>query len=365
MSKNATEQSTKSYFEKHKIHPDHLRRFADLYISSLGLGTYLGECDDQTDELYEKMIYKAISSGINSIDTAINYRCCRSEKVIQKALLNLNAAGIHRDQLMICTKGGFIPHEDVSISYEENIAKYYVDTKIIEPKEIAVDSHCMSPRFLASQIEKSLENLGIETLDLYYLHNPEVQLTQISEEEFYQKLDLAIEFLESMVQAGKISYYGFSTWNGFRQKRGTKGFLDLDKIIKRVIEIIGENHHFKAIQIPYNLICLEAAKLQNQLVNEHKATFLETAKALNIEVIVSAPLMQSQVLHLPSRFYDEMPPEGTFVQKALQFVLSTPNIAQAMLGMKTDTHAEENMAVLHQEVWEKDLKIWKLLGIEK
>ena len=36
--------------------------------------------------------------------------------------------------------------------------------------------HCMSPAYLENQIERSRRNLGMETIDLFYVHNPESQL---------------------------------------------------------------------------------------------------------------------------------------------------------------------------------------------
>src|SRR3954467_2745204 len=82
----------------------------DVLVSSLGLGTYLGECDDSEDARYTITVQAALERGVNLIDTAINYRCQRSERAIGKALRNSLADGaIQRDEVVICSKGGYIP----------------------------------------------------------------------------------------------------------------------------------------------------------------------------------------------------------------------------------------------------------------
>jgi len=79
-------------------------------LSSIGIGTYLGECGDADDVRYERAIRAAVTSGINVIDTAINYRCQRSERAAGRAIAALERDGLAaREELLICTKGGYIP----------------------------------------------------------------------------------------------------------------------------------------------------------------------------------------------------------------------------------------------------------------
>ena len=83
---------------------------AGLTGSSLALGTYLGDSDDATDAMYVDAIGVALRSGINVIDTAINYRCQRSERAVGRALQSAIEAGdVRRDEVVICTKAGYIP----------------------------------------------------------------------------------------------------------------------------------------------------------------------------------------------------------------------------------------------------------------
>src|SRR6185369_13114147 len=90
---------------------DFFRPFAgELAASSLGIGTYLGECDDADDASYAAAIRAALQRGINVIDSSINYRCQRSERVVGETLRAAIADGlVKRDEVIICTKGGYVP----------------------------------------------------------------------------------------------------------------------------------------------------------------------------------------------------------------------------------------------------------------
>src|SRR5262249_15221859 len=85
------------------------RDLAGLTVSSIGLGTYLGDEDRTTNDLYREAIRTAVAAGCNLVDSAINYRYQLSERVIGEALQQLGAEGFPREQIVLCTKGGFIP----------------------------------------------------------------------------------------------------------------------------------------------------------------------------------------------------------------------------------------------------------------
>ena len=68
--------------------------------------------------------------------------------------------------------------------------------------------------------------------------------------------------------------------------------------------------------------------------------------------MTSAPLLQGQILKLPSDLTDKMPGDYSLAQKALQFVASTPSVTSCMVGMRQANHVEENLAVLGLPNWE-------------
>ena len=80
----------------------------------------------------------------------------------------------------------------------------------------------MTPNYLENQLNRSLENLGLETIDIYFIHNPETQLSEISKQDFLKRMLAAFQFLETQVDAGKIQFYGTATWDGYRSKPGAQ-----------------------------------------------------------------------------------------------------------------------------------------------
>src|SRR4030095_1510081 len=112
----ATPAGTKKYVEYaiQKGKPSsHFRIFDDLSLSSIGMGTYLGQPSLEDDNDIENAVYDSIKSGaLNVIDTAINYRAMKSEKSIGRALLRLIKDDIiARDEVFICTKNGYITND--------------------------------------------------------------------------------------------------------------------------------------------------------------------------------------------------------------------------------------------------------------
>ncbi len=322
MENAATPGLTVEYFHSREVHPDKQRDFDGLKISALGAGTYLGGADEMTDKLYEQSLFKAAQNGVNFFDTAINYRCMRSEKVIQKVLSELERNGVKRGQIVIATKGGYIPCEGSPDHFDDYLRTHFLDPGIISSSEIVGGCHCISPAFLEMQISLSLRNLGVECIDLYYLHNPETQLQEVEEAEFYHRLTAAFRLFEKKVQEGKIARYGIATWNGLRQKPGQKTTLQLSKVLASAQEAGGVNHHFRAVQMPYNLVMLEAVKIKNQIKEPEAKTVLQTLAEMHLAFMVSSPLMQSHAMSLPQRVFDRLPKEESSVLQSLQFLSS-------------------------------------------
>ena len=94
----ATIEGTKKFAERFpKTAPGHFRTAQGLTVSSIGIGTYLGNWDAITDENYVNSIVKFVESGGNVIDTAANYRFQRSERNIGEALKILAEKGFGRE----------------------------------------------------------------------------------------------------------------------------------------------------------------------------------------------------------------------------------------------------------------------------
>jgi aryl-alcohol dehydrogenase-like predicted oxidoreductase len=331
-----------------RLPADHFRRLAGgPRTSSVGIGTYLGKEDATTDLQYQKAVTRALERGINVIDTAINYRFQRSERAIGAALETAIGRGlVARDEVVVATKGGFIPFDggmprDPAVYFTET----YLRPGIVRPDDVA-GMHCMTPRYLSDQIDRSRKNLGLETLDVYYLHNPETQLETVGRPEVLERIRRAFEGLEEAVKDGRIARYGTATWNGYRADPGTPGYLSLEEIVAAAHDAGGADHHFKVIQLPYNLAMTEAFTRATQRVGAELVTVVEAARRLGIYVMASASVHQGQLTrNLPPVVAGFLPGLETDAQRALQFVRSTPGIGTALIGMKSAEHVEENSMV--------------------
>jgi len=297
----------------------------ELTISTIGLGTYLGEEDRKTDEAYEAAAIEALRGGINLFDTAINYRNQRSERALGSAFRGLlNANEIQRDQLVICTKAGFITPGAIP--------------EWLEEADVAGAMHCMTPRFLEDQIDRSRDNLDLDTIDICYLHNPETQLRFISRNEFESRLQHAFECLERLADTKRIRWFGTATWYGYRQP----GQLDIDRIIELARYVGGEDHHFRFVQLPFSLGMVEAYTHRNQ----EGVSVLKAAARAGITVIASATLYQGRFATiLPEVITNRIPGLRSAAARSVQFARSTPGIAAALVGMSKREHVRENLEV--------------------
>ena len=329
-------------------HPTHFRPLQDLWASSLGLGTYLGDADDATDALYAEAIRAALAGGCNVLDSAINYRCQRSERTIGRVLGSADSS-ISREEILVCTKGGYLPFDG---AVPRDPARYLADTVIRAGlagyEEIVAGCHCLAPAYLDHALRQSLANLRVQTIDVYYLHNPEQQLDAIDRPAFLRRAADAFALLEERSRDGKIRYYGVATWNGFRCAPQTRGYLSLAELMQVAERAGGTAHHFRALQLPYNLAMPEASTFKNQTVNGAPATLLEAAAHYGLSVMISASLLQQKLSRLPEAIDAAIPGLATSAQRAIQFVRSTPGVTTALVGIKQRSHVEENMALSQQ-----------------
>jgi len=365
----ATAEGTRRYAEKvaGRVAAGHFRELAGgASASTLGFGTYLGPEDGATDVLYQDAIVRALELGINHLDTAVNYRHQRSERAIRTALATAIGRGVvRRDEVVVASKGGFIPFDGaVPRDPRAYFASTYVETGIIKPGDVAKGAHCMTPRYLRDQIDRSCANLGLDTLDVYYVHNPETQLAEIDRLEFTTRMRAAFGALEEAVAAGAIARYGTATWTGYRVDPTDPGYLSLAELVDTARDVGGADHHFKVIQLPYNLGMTEAFTRANQRVKDRVVPVLEAARELGLSVVTSASLHQGQLTRLPPVMSEYIPGLATDAQRALQFARSTPGIGTALVGMKTPAHVDENatIATVSPMSWEHFQRLFSAAG---
>lgn len=145
----------------------------------------------------------------------------------------------------------------------------------------------------------------------------------------------------------------------------------------------GEDHHFRVIQLPYNLNIQDAATINSQVVKGKRMSLLSAAQQLGVSVVASASLMQVSLKYITLLVYHgnckqsmtkcfffvlffvclqaslckglpeetrtsflELGKNPTDAQCALQFVRTTPGVITGLAGMRTWSHVEENAAVV-------------------
>lgn len=331
---HATPEGTARYAERFapRAASNHFRLQQGLTLSSIGIGTYLGNADDATDLSYANAVTRAVASGVNVIDTAANYRYQRSERSIGRALKTLTNEGFSREELLICTKGGYLPFDGgPPRNMREYVAETFVKPGIASFDDI-VGSHCMTPSYLQNQLDQSLRNMDLETVDVYYVHNPESQLDHVSEQEFYHRLRLAFKSLEESRKQRKLQFYGVATWNGFREQADSGKHHSLVRMIEIAREVGGKEHGFAFIQLPVNLAMPEAISVLNERIDGEPLTVVEAASRLGVTVMASGSMLQGRL--------------AMNVQAAIQFVRSAPGITTALVGMSRVEHVDENLQLL-------------------
>jgi aryl-alcohol dehydrogenase-like predicted oxidoreductase len=336
-----------------------------LVLSSIGIGTYLGEPDKATDAAYTDAIVSTVENGCNVIDSAINYRFQRSERAVGAALKALFPKGYSRDEIVICTKAGFLtPDGEMPADANEYFAHEFLERGIFRAEEIAAGCHCMAPAYLADQLERSRRNLGVETIDVFYLHNPETQLSEVPSEEFRQRIRAAFTFLETAVAEKKIRAFGMATWNSFREDPKGAGYLSLAEMAAIATEVGGTAHHFRFVQLPFNLAMPEALTRPNQMIDGKAVPMVQAARTLGISLITSAALLQGQLTkNLPSFVSSALGPRENSTL-ALQFARSVPGLTTALVGMSQTAHVNKNLSLVGVEpaTREQFLKLFESKG---
>jgi len=349
---HATPEGTARYANRFatRAAKNHFRRQEGLTLSSIGIGTYLGNPDEATDHAYANAVTRAVTSGVNVIDTAANYRFQRSERSIGRALKTLETEGFSREELVICTKGGYLPFDGAP---PRNVRQYVEETFVkpgIASFDDIVGSHCMTPAYLQNQLDQSLRNMDLESVDVYYVHNPESQLDHVSEKEFYHRLRLAFERLEENRKQGKLQFYGVATWNGFRAPADSGKHHSLVRMVEIATEVGGASHGLRFVQLPVNLAMPEALTLGNETLDGEPVNVLEAAHRLGVTVMASGSMLQGRVARdLPDAVRLALGSLPTDAQSAIQFVRSTPGITTSLVGMSRVEHVDENLQLVGVE----------------
>lgn len=341
----ATPAATAAYARRHAgtTGAGHFRLIHGATWSSIGLGTYLGQPDAATDAAVAEAVRRMVSGGVNVIDTAINYRHQRGERSVGTALAGLIDGGTTtRDEVVICTKGGYLPDPGGARWFRET----YLGRDGVTDADLVDGCNCLHPAYLADQIERSRRNLGLARIDVYYLHNPEHQAGALEPAAFHARLETAFALLEDAVAQGSIGAYGLATWNGLRVAPGTKGHIDLSAAKAAARRAAGgKEDHFGFVQLPCNLGSPEVLIQKTQPIDGSLVPAVAAAQRLGLAVAFSRAVGAGKLGAVKPALAQALG-LGTDAQRALQFARGIPGTAAALVGAKQPAHVAAALEVV-------------------
>jgi len=268
-----------------------------LTSSKLGFGCYRV---DGSDPEYGAALSKALRCGVNLIDTSTNYMDGESERLVGSVLRDLvKQKEIGRDEVIVVSKIGYVQGQNLKLAQtREQAGRPYPD--MVKYSEDVW--HCIHPEFLGDQLDGSLDRLGLATLDICLLHNPEYFLSEAAHrggtivaeerEKFYRRLGQAFAYFESQVAAGRIRWYGVSSNTVTGDPAGAESTSLSHMLIaatNAAASLGMPRHHFAVLQCPMNVFEAGAWTMRNTGTHQDQ-TLLQLAIQEQVVVLVNRPL---------------------------------------------------------------------------
>ncbi len=305
-------------------------------LSRLVLGTHLGDFSDEVSNRYQEAIAYALQNGIASIDGAINYRGMRSEKdegaAIQKLIGNGN---LRREDFCITSKAGLL-FGDIT---EKTNPQMYLE-KHLKPRGITAEDFCeydgllqtLNPAFFEAALEKSLQNLGLETIDIHYIHIPEITRVGIDAAVFYDRMENLFRWYESKAAEGKIRYFGLALEFMGKEPEEEKWHFELEVLKQRALKAGNGSTHLKYVIYEYNIGCPYPVTAVSQTVEGQAVTLAEACRRLGFETVASMPFAMGEALKEHS------------ARELLEFALGGAD--HVIVGSKSTEHIRELLAYI-------------------
>lgn len=315
-----------------------IKGFSNREMTRLSLGTHLGDVSDDVSMQYQAAIAYALQNGITTIDGAINYRGMRSEKDEGIAIRKLIEDGtISREDVFITSKAGLL-FGDIT---EKTNPQMYLDKKLkpcgiteLDFSEVEGLRQTLNPDFYEIALSKSLENLGLETIDLHYIHIPEITRASITESEFYGRMEKLFKWYESKIAEEKIRHYGIALEFMGKEPSNPQWHFELEEIKKRAEKAGNGNSHLKYIIYEYNMLCPFSNQIPSQTVRGILVTLSEACKLLGFETVGSMPFAMGDAL------------EKYTVNELLEFALK--GVDHVIVGSKSVEHIQELLSLVCQ-----------------
>lgn len=348
----ATREGTIGFLES-KVAASSISDLGFAGVSNLGIGTYKPEAykEENYTFSYKDAVKKAVKMGCNHIDTAANYRYTKSEQEIGEALGELFEEGIKREELVLATKGGFLP---LCYPFPENpyhwISDNIVKSGLAKEEDIVIDEHCMTADFVEWSFEESLRRLGVDGIDIFYVHNPEFELGIVAYEKLIDKFGKISKMLEGKRKDGKLGRYGVASWNGFLNDPSNMEYLSLYDFVA-ASKVHGDGFGF--VQMPYNPAKPHGYIFANQKIDGEFLPAFYAAQKLGVNVVTSSSLLQMNIFKkaFSAQFRDICELSlASDLQRALQFARSNPLVSSALVGVSSEEHAEHDFTILKEGI---------------
>lgn len=290
-------------------------------VSEIGYGMWgLAGWTGSDDAESLDALQRAVDLGCNFFDTAWAYGDGRSEQILGRVLrANKGNAAV----------GG--PDK-----------KLYVATKVppknrcwpARPEYFLDDSY--PPNYIFEYVDKSLKNIGVDTLDLIQLH---------TWDDSWLKEERVVRAAEKLKTTGKVRAFGLSLnrWepaNGVLAVRA--GFVDAVQVIYNIFDQNPEDELFPACReknvaviarVPFDEGTLTGTLTLDSKwpANDWRSTYFvpENLKASVIRADALKPLVPSGM---------------TTPEMALRFILSNPDVSTIIPGMRKRRNVEANLA---------------------
>lgn len=360
----ATPEGTASYARQHSQYHYTELDHTGVLVSQAGFGCYRV---DVGVAIHEKALRMALLGGVNLIDTSSNYGDGGSETLVRAVLGDLTRSGqLSRESVVVVSKVGYLQGQNYQISQERKRKGNPFKELVLYGEGL---EHCIHPGFLRDQLSRSLERLGLGTLDFYLLHNPEYYLgwarkTGLSldnaREKYYDRVRRAFLCLETEVETGRIRFYGISS-NTFPSPAAEPEFTSLERVWE-IAQSISRQHHFRVIQLPMNLLETGAVTEKNQASGQ---CVIQFAHDNNLGVLVNRPLnavVDNRLVRLAD--VEAMPAESPdAVSAALDDLIRSENVLkERILPALNLTSSLQTQVVEHVSIGETLRHHWRNFG---